>query len=321
MNFNELFKLRGEIDKPTRLVLEILGIILLVVAWWAISILVSKHNVTQIDDYELREQNIEITDSLYYLNDSLMVAHLDELTKKDDATLNAFGLKKLTVSILPSPLQVVKSVPEMFKKDDLINNIFISIKLNFLGYILAISISLLVGFTIGLVPLFRGLFNRIIDAGRFIPLTAVTGIFILWLGIGSEMKITFLAFGILVYLIPVVVQRIDEVEKVYLSTIFTLGATPWQTIRYVFIPYVMSKLIDDIRVLTAISWTYITIAEMLNKSGGIGELIWEAKRQSRIDKAFAVLVIIILIGFIQDKIFMYLDKALFQHKSIKTKGK
>ncbi len=318
MDFNSLFKLRGELDRQTRIILEILGVILVLGAWWGIATYVSDYNVTQIDDYELSQKDITIKDYVYYDNDSLLIAELDNILLMDEASLNDLGLKKVKVSILPSPLDVVKSVPEMFRKDELISNIFISIKLNMMGYFFAIVISLIVGFAIGLVPLLRGLFNRIFDAGRFIPLAAVTGIFILWLGIDTEMKVTFLAFGILVYLIPVVIQRIDEVENVYLSTIFTLGATPWQTIKNVYFPYVMSKLIDDIRVLTAISWTYITIAEMLNKSGGIGQLIWEAKRQSRIDKAFAVLVIIVIIGILQDKIFMYLDKVLFQHKNLNT---
>jgi NitT/TauT family transport system permease protein len=187
--------------------------------------------------------------------------------------------------------------------------------------LIAVAVSLLLGFTIGLIPLFRGLFSSLIESGRFIPLTAVTGIFILWLGIDNEMKITFLAFGILVYMVPVVIQRIDEVENVYIQTVFTLGASAWQTFKTVYYPYVMSRLIDDIRVLTAISWTYITIAEMLNKSGGIGELIWEAKRQSRIDKAFAVLVMIIVIGVVQDKLFVMMDKVLFPHKHVQPHKK
>jgi NitT/TauT family transport system permease protein len=57
---------------------------------------------------------------------------------------------------------------------------------------------------------------------------------------------------------------------------------------------------------------------MLNKSGGIGELIWEAKRQSAIDKAFGVLLIIILIGVLQDRLFVSLDKVLFPHKHTQT---
>ena len=185
---------------------------------------------------------------------------------------------------------------------------------------MAFLISIPIGFLLALIPLFNGLFSRVVDAVRFIPLTAVTGIFIMWFGLGSQMKVFFLAFGIIVYLIPVVVQRVKEVETVHLRTVFTLGATNWQTIRTVYMPYVFSKLIDDIRVLTAISWTYITIAEMLNKGGGLGELIWMAKRQSRIDKAFAILIVIVLIGLLQDKIFVLLDRLLFPYKHL-NKGK
>ena len=117
---------------------------------------------------------------------------------------------------------------------------------------------------------------------RYLPLTAVTGLFILWFGIEDEMKVAFLAFGIIVYLLPVVVQRIDEVKDVYLKTVYTLGATDWQTVKSVYIPSVMSKLMDDIRVLTAISWTYIIIAELLNRQGGgIGAMIYIKARQGK----------------------------------------
>jgi NitT/TauT family transport system permease protein len=78
----------------------------------------------------------------------------------------------------------------------------------------------------------------------------------------------------------------------------------------------MSRVSDDIRVLTAISWTYIIVAEMINKNGGIGAMIFTAARQSRLDKVFAILILIIIIGFIQDKIFHWLDRKLFPHKHI-----
>lgn len=183
-----------------------------------------------------------------------------------------------------------------------------------MGYIEAVLICIPVGFLIGLFPLFRGLFHRNIDALRYIPLTAVTGLFIAWFGIENNMKIQFLAFGIIVYLLPVVVQRIDEVQKVYIHTVYTLGASSWQTIRTVFLPSVLSKISDDIRVLVAISWTYIIVAELVNKSGGIGAMAYTAARQSRIDKVFAILLVIIFIGFLQDRLFVFLDKRLFPYK-------
>jgi ABC-type nitrate/sulfonate/bicarbonate transport system permease component len=186
------------------------------------------------------------------------------------------------------------------------------------GYFWAIFLSIPIGFAIGLFPVFRGLFSNQVNALRYLPLTALTGLFIIWFGIEDQMKIAFLAFGIIVYLLPVVVQRVDEVNDVYLKTVFTLGATDWQTIRSVYIPSVMSKLIDDIRVLTAISWTYIIIAELLNRQGGgIGSLIYLKARQGQIEKVFGILIVIVLIGFIQDRIFVYLDKRLFPHKYLK----
>jgi len=133
------------------------------------------------------------------------------------------------------------------------------------------------------------------------------------------MKIAFLAFGILVYLLPVIVQRIQEVEDVYVQTAFTLSATNWQTIRSVYIPAVLSKVMDDIRVLTAISWTYIIIAELLNRQGGIGGLIFVKSKMGQIDKVFAILLLIIFIGFIQDRIFSYIDKRICPHKYLKHK--
>lgn len=222
----------------------------------------------------------------------------------------------VTGGLLPSPLAVVSSIPDLHFKDALVRNLGYSLYLNTMGYLEAILICIPVGFAVGLYPVFKGMFSKSIDAFRFVPLTAVTGLFIAWFGIGDSMKIQFLAFGIIVYLLPIVVQRVQDVATVYQQTAFTLGASKWQTIKSVFAPGVLCKLIDDIRVLVAISWTYIIVAEMLNKSGGIGGMIYTASRQGRIDKVFAMLFVIILVGFIQDKLFALLDKKLFPHKHV-----
>ena len=221
----------------------------------------------------------------------------------------------MRAGIFPSPGKVLAAFGSLYHENELIKNTCLSIGLNLSGYLEAILIALPIGFLIGLLPFFRGAFQRQVDAVRYIPLTGVTGLFILWFGLGTGMKVHFLAVGILIYLLPVIVQRIDEVKEVYLKTVYTLGATNWQTIRSVYIPSVISRLSDDIRVLTAISWTYIIIAESIGSEGGIGALIWRVgQRQGRVDKVFALLAIIIIIGVIQDRIFVYLDKEFFPYK-------
>lgn len=303
------YDIRGTISNKQAILWNVIGVVSLFLTWFVLSYALSTERISWI-----KTDQLEIKDKRYFISDSLFEAHQDTLFLLSGEELQIFGLEKKRVYIVPSPIDIIKSFPELHYQDYLIVNTGKSIYLNMMGYLVAILLAFPIGLMLGLNPYVRAAFQKVFDASRFVPLTAVTGIFIIWFGLGNAMKIYFLAFGILVYLIPVVVQRINELDDVYLMTAFTLGAKKWQVVRTVLIPYVTSRLIDDIRVLTAISWTYITIAEMLNRSGGIGELIWLARRQGKIDKSFAVLVVIILIGIVQDRIFKYLDKKLFPHK-------
>jgi len=218
-------------------------------------------------------------------------------------------------AILPTPGRVLGAFDDLYRDNDIVRNTFFSIGLNLAGYVEAIALALPLGFLVGLLPIFRGGFQFQVDAIRYIPLTALTGLFIVWFGVGLEMKVHFLAFGILIYLLPIMMQRIDEVQDVFLKTVYTIGASGWQTFRTVYFPSVISRLSDDIRVLTAISWTYIIVAEGIGSEGGIGSLIWRVGlRQGRVDKVFAMLIIIMIIGVLQDRFLVWLDKQLFPHK-------
>ena len=217
--------------------------------------------------------------------------------------------------ILPKPLNVLYSFGDLLNKDDLVNNIKFSLLLNFAGCLEAILISVPLGFILGLFPVFKAFSHRYLSASRFLPLPAVLGIFIAGFGIYVNMKVQFLAVSIIVYLVPVVAQRVAETPQVYVDTVKTLGASKWQTIRWVFIPDVLSRVWMDIGVLSAISWTYITIAEKVNDNeGGIGALAEISRRQSRIDKVYAIIILIAFIGWLFDKAHSKSDKFIFKFK-------
>lgn len=306
-----LFTLRGRLDPRQNAILGILGLAVFLTVWWGLAELFSAQKPV-VEGFET------YLPSSFGEDENGAAIDRDSLARADSlAFANATRFEKV-YPLLPPPQRVFTSYPVLIKEDALASNTWRSIWLNIQGYFWAVLICIPLGFLIGLLPLFRGLFSKQVDALRYLPLTALTGLFIIWFGIEDQMKIAFLAFGIIVYLLPVVVQRIDEVEDVYLQTVYTLGATNWQTIKTVYFPAVMAKLMDDIRVLTAISWTYIIIAELLNRKGGIGSLIYIKARQGQLEKVFAVLIVIILIGFVQDRIFAYFDKRLFPHKHFKT---
>lgn len=307
-----MFELRGKLSNTQTLLLGIGGAIMLLLLWWLIAELFSRQ-IPVVEDYNRELPSTLTQDSLenQRLRDSILMADSIRMA-------NATEFRKI-YPVVPLPTEVVKSIPSLIKKDNLFTNALRSIWLNLQGYFWAVFWCLPIGFLIGLIPLMRGLFSKPVDALRYLPLTALIGVFIIWFGIYDEMKVAFLAFGIIVFLLPTVIQRIDEVEDLYLSTVFTLGASKWQTVKTVYFPAVMSKLIEDIRVLTAVSWTYIIVAEYINKDGGgLGALIYIKRRLQQVPDMFAIILVIILIGFLQDRIFVYLSKRLFPHRFYKS---
>lgn len=209
---------------------------------------------------------------------------------------------------------MLTAIPELYNNYHLWDNTWYSIKLNFFGYAEAIAISIPLGFLIGLFPGLNGMFSKWVDSIRFLPLTAVTGIFIGIFGIALDMKVHFLSFGIIIYLLPIFVTRVKQTDIVHRQSIWTLGANKWQEFRYVYFPSVMSKISSDIKVIVAISWTYIIVAELIAKDLGVGALIATSAKQSRTDWVFAVLIVIIVVGYLSDLGFNALDRLLFPYK-------
>lgn len=232
--------------------------------------------------------------------------------------ITQFGL--INPGILPSPFSVIKAIPTLFSDYNLIGNIGKTVGLNLMGYIIALVIAIPLGFVIGIYPVANALFRKYFEALRYLPLPTVSGIFISIFGLGFGMKASFLAFGILIFTLPSVTGKVldlqnpkNEKDNVYLQTAKTLGMTNWQMFKYVYWPYTMEKVYDDIRSLVAISYTYVVIAESLNKVGGIGAMISTFTRQSRMPEIYALLFIIVLVGLTQDIIFKKLNPVIFPH--------
>ena len=230
------------------------GLVLFLFVWWALA---EQLSVQQpVGSFETRLPSGLTTDST-------ALAQRDSIIRADSiAYANATEFKKV-YPLLPPPGKVFASFgtlvnpPPRSVNKGLFSNAAISIWRNLQGYFWAVFFSLLIGIPIALSPLARAMFSRQIDTLRYVPLTALTPLFLIAFDNSESeaLKVSFLAFGILVYLLPVVMQRVWETEDVYLKTAFTLGASDWQLVKSVYLPSVLSKLIDDIRVLTAISWT------------------------------------------------------------------
>ena len=213
--------------------------------------------------------------------------------------------------ILPSPTDVVKAFPVLHFEEALVRSAGASFYRVMMGFLLSAAVAIPLGLLMGTYPPLKHFFAPILDPLRFLPISALVPLFIVWFGIDEMQKVVFLFVGIVVYLLPLVVEAVENVDDVYLQTATTLGATKGQLIRHVLIPGSLPAIGEALRVMNGIGWTYVILAEVINARYGLGYLITAAGKRSNVDQIFALVAVILVIGVVTDWMIRMINKALF----------
>jgi NitT/TauT family transport system permease protein len=144
------------------------------------------------------------------------------------------------------------------------------------------------------------------------PISAFIPLLILWFGIYEAQKLAFLFLGTFVFLLPVVVTAIRAVPAELVQTAQTLGASRFAVITTVLIPSALPEIFDSFRVMNAIAWTYVILAEAVNPGGGLGYMVELARTHSKANWSFAGLFVIGGIGILTDLLIRLASKLLFR---------
>ena len=213
---------------------------------------------------------------------------------------------------LPTPTEVVRGTLQLFLHYDLTDAILISTRRIAIAFLLASAIALPLGVLMGAFDPINRFFEPIVAPLRYMPISAFIPLLILWFGIYEEQKIAFLFLGVFVYLLPVVVSSIRLVPEELVQTALTLGASKFQVIRTVLIPAALPEIFDSFRVMNAIAWTYVILAEAVNPERGLGYMVELARTHHRASWSFAGLLVIGGIGLVTDFLIRLVSSLLFR---------
>jgi ABC-type nitrate/sulfonate/bicarbonate transport system permease component len=99
-----------------------------------------------------------------------------------------------------------------------------------------------------------------------------------------------------------------------LRTAYTLGATRWHIVRRVLVPVALPDIWHSMRLAFGIGWSYLVLAEVVVKSGGLGDLIDTARRRAMSGRVYLVIVIITVIAWVADLVWERLGMLLFPYR-------
>ena len=210
--------------------------------------------------------------------------------------------------LLPTPAETWSALLELIREGTLQTDLAASLRRIGIGY----SISMVVGVVVGvLIASFRsveGFAEPQIGLLRYIPASALTPLFLLWLGIDESPKIALIVVGTMFFNILMVADVARAVPQELVNAASTLGAGRFTTLRRVILPHSYPGIIDVARINLAAAWLMLVVAELLAAQEGLAFRVVRAQRFRRVDTMFAVLIVFALIGLVSDLALRQLRK-------------
>src|SRR5690606_16958419 len=163
-----------------------------------------------------------------------------------------------------------------------------------LGAAVGIGLGVLIGlFSLvraGLVPLVAALFP--------IPKIALLPLFVIWFGIDEMSKYMLIAFGTFTPTVVATYGAVDNVDRSLIRMGQSFGLSWWSIVRKIILPGAFPAILSGLRVSISIAIILLVAAEMLGAQYGVGSYILEAGSFYDLEKLFAGVTLLSIMGLI-----------------------
>ena len=174
-----------------------------------------------------------------------------------------------------------------------------------LGFAAATAISVPLALLIVSAPLLERCLYPLIVFFQLVPKIAIAPLFIVWFGFGLFPKV-LLTF--LLCFFPILVdsmtgfRALDE-RLLYITR--SMGATRWQTFRFVRLPAALPFIFSGLKVSIVLAATGAIVGEFVGANAGLGYLLLRGSSYLDMTLIFAVLVALSIVGLL----FSYVVQA------------
>jgi ABC-type phosphate transport system permease subunit len=132
--------------------------------------------------------------------------------------------------ILPAPLEVLKSFPTLWFEAELSRSIVASTSRVVVGFLIGWLIAFPLSILMGSFSRIKALFEPSTIFLAYLPIPALVPLTMSLFGIDEMQKVMFLALAFFIYMVPLFVKAVEDVDNVYLQTAYTMGASRWEAV-------------------------------------------------------------------------------------------
>jgi ABC-type nitrate/sulfonate/bicarbonate transport system permease component len=213
--------------------------------------------------------------------------------------------------MFPPPSIVLETAIPMILSGEILHNIYVSLKRAAAGFALAGVLAIFTGVITARLAIFNFLTEPVLHGARSLPAIALVPLSVLWFGIGEGAKIALVCWGAY---FPIWINTfigVRDIHPVYLRSSQCLGAGRLQTIFWVVLPAALPMILAGLRQSIAISLIVLVAAELSGATAGVAYMMSMGHQLFRVDIMFIGLFILALLGFLADRLFVFVSRRLF----------
>lgn len=204
---------------------------------------------------------------------------------------------------LPAVEDVLGQLWRLFAEEGFLRDVLISCGRIFGSFLLASAIAIPLGIAMGCFGNLRALVNPTVSGARYLPAASFIPLLLVWLGPTEGAKLGLLFLGVIFFLIAMVLDNTRAVQRELIEAALTMGASRKRIVLEVVVPAVAPAVIDSMRTMIAVGWTYLVIAEIVGAQDGIGAVMMRAGRFLHVDVIMAGILMIGILGVLTDLLF------------------
>ncbi|MGH1412965.1 MAG: ABC transporter permease [Pelagimonas sp.] len=211
---------------------------------------------------------------------------------------------------LPKPSDVLATFGELWNSGLLFKHLVPSLQRLAVGAAIGASIGIIVGVMIGLFSYVRAGMVPLVAAIFPIPKIALLPLFVIWFGIDEASKYALIAFGTFTPTVVATYGAVDNVDRSLIRMGQSFGLSWFSIVRKIVLPGAMPGILSGLRISLAIAIILLVAAEMLGAEYGIGAYILEAGSLYDLERLFAGVVILSLLGVILSTFIGFVERRL-----------
>lgn len=213
---------------------------------------------------------------------------------------------------LPYPIDVWNAAEQLAARDELIVHVQVSFERVLRGFAWGSAAAIGLGLLVGLSPLANRMIDPTIQALRAIPSLAWVPLFVLWMGIGEQPKITLIAVGVFFPVYANLVSGIQQIDPKLVEAASAYGYRRFSLAWNVTLPATLPSLMTGLRLGLAQGWLFLVAAELIGASQGLGFLLVDGQNTGRADIIVLSIILLALVGKTTDVLLQYLERHLMR---------